>query len=507
MHIRVLPFDGQHVPHAHLESGETVVDWLILCQPQADTSALEWAALDQLTGGRIAAVLSSGDFKGKQAETLVLHQVPGIDAERVVLTGLGAPGAITLQSLQRALNSAARVVCQRQATTVGLLLPGEETTGLNVSVTSECAAIAFLEASHGQDLYKKERARSVPQSVSLLTNEAALDIAAAGCRRGMVLGEAINMARDLVNRHPQEIYPESLAEIATRTAADLGLQCEVFRTEQLRQQRMNAMLAVAQGSLHEPRMIVLRHNGADSAEPVTALVGKGVTFDSGGLSLKTAEGMLAMKCDMAGAATVLAVMAAAARLRLPVNLAGYLGLVENMVSGNSYRPGDVLTARNGITIEVQNTDAEGRLVLADVLNYAVDTGAARLVDLATLTGACVVALGDDVTGMFSNDDEWQQQILQAAKASGEDAWPMPMFDHYARQLESDVADCRNIGGRAGGAITAAKFLEKFVDGKPWVHLDIAGPSFASSSKSWRDGGATGCMVRTLVNALTPSAQK
>jgi leucyl aminopeptidase len=210
--------------------------------------------------------------------------------------------------------------------------------------------------------------------------------------------------------------------------------------------------------------------------------------------------MLTMKCDMAGAATVLAAMVAAARLKLPVNISGYMGLVENMVSGKSYKLGDVLKPRRGPTIEVNNTDAEGRLVLADVLSYAVDEGADKLIDLATLTGACVVALGEEVTGVFTNNQPWCDEVLSAAARAGEDVWQLPMFDHFTELIKSDVADIKNSGGRWGGAVTAAKFLEKYVGEKPWVHLDIAGPAFASSSKPYREGGGTGAMLRTLVEA-------
>jgi leucyl aminopeptidase len=238
--------------------------------------------------------------------------------------------------------------------------------------------------------------------------------------------------------------------------------------------------------------------------PVLALCGKGVTFDSGGLSLKPTDGMKTMKCDMAGAATVLATMTAIARLKLSVNVLGAMGLVENMPGGKSYKLGDVLTARNGVTIEVLNTDAEGRLVLADVLSYVVDKGAARLIDLATLTGACVVALGEDVVGAFTNDQPLCDEVLAAARRAGEDVWQLPMFDAYAEQLKSDVADCKNVGTRWGGAITAAKFLEKFVSATPWVHLDIAGPAFVETGKPHREGGGTGCMVRTLVELAASS---
>jgi leucyl aminopeptidase len=228
-------------------------------------------------------------------------------------------------------------------------------------------------------------------------------------------------------------------------------------------------------------------------------VGKGVTFDSGGLSLKPTDGMLTMKCDMAGAATVLGAMQAIARLALPINVTGVLGLVENMVSGNSYKLGDVLTARNGRTIEVQNTDAEGRLVLADALAVAVDRGAAKIVDLATLTGACVVALGNDVAGAMTNDQPWCDQVLAAGRVCGEPLWQLPMYSLYDEHIKSSVADIRNVGeGRWGGAIAGAKFLEQFVGKTPWVHLDIAGPAFRDKAKPFCDAGASGQYLRTLV---------
>jgi leucyl aminopeptidase len=265
----------------------------------------------------------------------------------------------------------------------------------------------------------------------------------------------------------------------------------------LAEEQMNSLLAVARGSDRPPRMVVLEYMQGGANAPTLALVGKGVTFDSGGYSLKPTDGMLAMKCDMAGASKVLGAMAAIAELGLKVNVIGMMGLVENLISGKAYKLGDVLTARNGKTIEVHNTDAEGRLVLADVLCYASER-TDRIIDLATLTGACVVALGMDVTGAFANDQPWCDAILAAAKTCGEAAWQFPMFDQYNELLKSDVADVKNVGGRWGGAITAAKFLENFVDKKPWVHLDIAGPAFAEGSKPHREGGGTGAMLRTLV---------
>ncbi|MBX6316044.1 MAG: leucyl aminopeptidase, partial [Isosphaeraceae bacterium] len=257
---------------------------------------------------------------------------------------------------------------------------------------------------------------------------------------------------------------------------------------------------VAAGSAEPPAFVVLRYQGGGDA-PTLALVGKGVTFDSGGLSLKSPESMRDMKADMSGAAIVLATMTVAAQLALPVNLAGYLALTENMTGGGAMKLGDCLRIRNGTTVEVLNTDAEGRLILADALCYAVEQGPSRLLDLATLTGACMVALGPKIAGLFSNDDAFAAEVLAACRLTGERAWRLPLDDDFDEQLKSHIADLKNIGNKYGGAITAAKFLQRFVGSTPWVHLDIAGPSWADSDSATRDAGATGCFVRTLIALL------
>ena len=322
---------------------------------------------------------------------------------------------------------------------------------------------------------------------------------AAPLESGNVLGEALNLVRELVNRPAGEIYPESFAARAEEVSREVGLEFEVWDQERLASERCGLLLGVAQGSARPPRLIIMRYRGGDTGQGPLALVGKGVTFDSGGLSLKPTDGMKTMKCDMAGAAAVLGAMATIARLKLPLNVVGLAGLVENMVGGNSFKLGDVLRVRTGKTVEVLNTDAEGRLVLGDVLDVAIEQQAARIVDVATLTGACMVALGTDVMGVMTNQQPWCDRVLAAAKACGEPAWQLPMFPEYKEQIKSNVADIKNVGeGRWGGAITAAKFLEEFVQGKPWVHLDIAGPAFLESPKPWIDAGATGAALRTLV---------
>jgi leucyl aminopeptidase len=484
---------------AATEWGQVDADWLIVGVPQDAPFCPPLAAFDQTLGGTLSRLKEAGDLTGKPADLVALHDVPQIAAKRLLLVGLGKPEKLTRGGFTKAVQAAARRTSEKKTNHVAFALSDTSIEAFGLGDALSVAATALAIGCVGQGLYQKEAKRFPFENVSILVGPSrSLRTAREALKRGQVLGEAVNLTRELVNRPACDIYPESVAETARRVASETGLSCEVLDLKQIEAERMGSLLAVAQGSDRPPRVVVLRYEGAGSGKPTLALVGKGVTFDSGGLSIKPTDGMKDMKCDMAGAATVLGAMAAIARLGLPVNVVGYMGLVENMISGRSYKLGDVLHARNGVTIEVLNTDAEGRLVLADVLSYAVDRGCDNIVDLATLTGACVVALGEDVVGAFANDQAWCDAVVGAATTVGEEVWQMPMFDSFADQLKSDVADCKNVGTRWGGAITAAKFLEKFVSEKPWVHLDIAGPSFASSANASREGGATGVMVRTLV---------
>ena len=480
-------------------------DWLIVGVPEAGEWPVELGALDDALQGQLSRLREAGDLTGKLAELLAVPDTPTLKSTRLLLVGLGLPSELSIARWDKAAMTAARHVSSKKDIRVAFCVP-DQLGPLSRQGAVEVLATALIVGSQGQDLYKAERTR-FPFAAAQIVLPPSSDIGAASTasERGRILGNAINLTRELVNRPPHEIYPETFAARALQEAIPCGLMCHVFDEHRLEAERFGSLLAVAKGSDRPARMVVLEHRGGAPDAPTLALVGKGVTFDSGGLSLKPTDGMLTMKCDMAGAATVLGVMTAIARLKLPVNVIGYCGLVENMLGGKAYKLGDVLTARNGVTIEVHNTDAEGRLVINDVLSYAVDHGADRLIDLATLTGACVDALGEDVTGAFTNNQAWCDQLLAASKTAGEDLWQLPMFDSFNELLKSDVADCKNVGGRWGGAITAAKFLEKFVSGKPWVHLDIAGPAFASSSKGHREGGATGCLVRTLVELAAAPA--
>ena len=483
---------------------EAEADWLVVGVPESPDLSGGFAALDAALGGTLSRLVEAEDLTGKLAESLSILDVPGIAAGRLLAVGLGKNDELNVERFGKAMMTAVRKVASKKNRSVVIALPESLPDGISAGDAAAVAARALIVGSVGQDSLKAEPGHHPLSAATVLASTESEADAKAGVGKGAIIGEAMNLTRNLVDLPPEMIYPESFAQRASEAAAAAGLTCTVLGQAELEAEKMGSMLAVSQGSDSEraPRRVKVEYKGGADDAPTLAIVGKGVTFDSGGLSLKPSDSMITMKCDMAGAATALGATIAIARLGLPVNVTGYMGLVENMVSGRSYKLGDILTARNGVTIEVQNTDAEGRLVLADVLSYAVDSGADRIIDLATLTGACVVALGEEVTGVFSNNQDWADAVLGAAKTAGEDAWQLPMFDHYADLLKSDVADCRNIGGRWGGAITAAKFLEKFVSEKPWVHLDIAGPSFASSNKSHREGGSTACMVRTLIEVAS-----
>ena len=470
---------------------EIEADALILGLYEGTPLSAHAAVFDQATDGLLSRLIEAQEITRDRYELTSLLAVGGVRAQHVLLVGLGPREGVDQGVAFRAAATAARQLAGKERHRLAVFLEDQWSAEL-----IQAAIAGVLTGCQGQDLYRAKKKRHAFGEVIFSGAESK------NLGTGEVLGQAVNLARQLVNEPPSEIYPESFVERAEQVAVDCGLEIEVWDEHRLADERCGALLAVARGSTRPPRLLILRHQGGRADTKPVALVGKGVTFDSGGLSLKPSDGMLTMKCDMAGAATVLAAMQAIARLELPVHVVGLMGLVENMVAGDSYKLGDVLTARNGKTIEVHNTDAEGRLVLADTLNVAVEQGSGQIIDLATLTGACVVALGNDVVGVMANDQGWCDEVLRAAQVCGEPAWQLPMFPEFGEQIKSGVADIKNVGeGRWGGAITAAKFLEEFVDDVPWVHLDIAGPSFLDKRKPWSDGGGTGVMVRTLVEVI------
>ena len=320
-----------------------------------------------------------------------------------------------------------------------------------------------------------------------------------GIEKGRILAEAVLLARDMVNEPPNVMTPTRMAEIASQMAAEQGLEVKVLEKDQMEELGMGALLGVARGSVQPPKLIMLSYKGAPDSEENLGIVGKGITFDTGGISLKPPAGMEDMKGDMAGGASVIASMKAIAQLKPRINVTGIIGATENMPGGNAQRPGDVVRSMSGKTIEIINTDAEGRLVLADALYYARQQGVTRIVDIATLTGAMVVALGHAASGLMGNNQELADQVISVGNDSGERMWQLPMYDDYKEEIKSNVADVKNSGGRPAGSISAAQFLSEFVDDTPWAHLDIAGTYLSKSEKGYLVRGGTGVPTRTLVN--------
>jgi leucyl aminopeptidase len=446
------------------------------------------AEFDKASGGLLTRLIESKEVSGKKGDVTTLLAPAGVKAGVVIVAGLGPKDTLDRGTAGKAAAAAAKALASKERGRIGFYLADNWPADI-----AEAAVCGSVVGCVGQDLYRAKKSRFP------LTDIVWAGIDAGAAKRGEILGDAVNLTRRLVNEPPSDMYPEAFAADAVKVAESSGMAIEVWDQSRLEAERCGSLLAVARGSSREPRLVILRYTGGPSDQPPLALVGKGVTFDSGGLSIKPTDGMKTMKCDMAGAATVLGAMQAIARLKLPVNVIGLCGLVENMISGDAFKLGDVLRARSGKTIEVLNTDAEGRLVLADVLDVCVQQNPSRIIDLATLTGACVVALGNDVAGLMTNDQPWCDALKAAADTCGEPVWQLPMFAEYGEQIRSEVADIKNVGdGRWGGAITAAKFLEEFVQGKPWIHIDIAGPAFLEGSKPWLDAGGSGFGVRMLV---------
>ena len=468
---------------AEIEADAIVVG---LYEEESPTGAA--AAIDEATGGALTRLIEAGEVKGEKLSIASMLAPSGVNATQVVVVGLGKRDAANRQLAFRAAATSAKKLAGKERKKLAYFLAEGWASDL-----VEAAVAGAIVGCQGQDLYRKEKKLTPPEEVLWACDDnAALD-------SGQALGEGVNFARRLVNEPASEIYPESFAQAAMEMAGDVGLSIDIWDEAKLKSEKCGSLLGVARGSDRPPRLVILRHQGAGEGAPTLALVGKGVTFDSGGYSLKLGDNMIDMKCDMAGAAAVVGAMQTIARLKLPVNVIGLVGLVENLVRGDAYKLGDVLTARSGKTIEVLNTDAEGRLVLADVLDVANSEGASKIIDLATLTGACMVALGNDIAGLMTNDQAWCDAVKAASEVAGEETWQLPMHDFFGEQIKSEVADIKNIGdGRWGGATTAAKLLEEFVGDTPWVHIDIAGPAFLSKPKSWIDAGGSGCLVRTLV---------
>lgn len=452
------------------------------------------ASVDELTGGALRSAIEDGAFKGNTYETEWIYPAPGLKARRVLIIGTGKADAYDRRVYRQVVGAAVRIARRKGSGRIVLALnpPG----GLGSGLAAESAADAAVCALSGSDLYKDKPRQNQVEGVRVWveTPDAALEQALV---RGQAIGQAVNFARWLGDEPSNVMTPLRVAEEARKMAEANGIECEVLEESQLREMGMGSLLAVSAGSQYPPCVVVLTYRGAGDAS-FTGLVGKGVTFDTGGISIKPAQDMHYMKYDMCGAADVISAVQALAQMRAPVNVLAVAGLVENMPGGRATRPGDVVRAANGKTIEIINTDAEGRLVLADALDLAIKRGAEKLVDVATLTGAIKVALGDLATGLFARPDNWANALLAAAETAGERLWRMPVYPEYKDNLKSNIADLMNTGARAGGACNAAVFIEQFVGDKPWAHLDVAGTAWLEKDFPWQGKGATGAMVRTLI---------
>jgi len=463
------------------------------------------ARVNTASGGALGEVLTAEKFQGKVGQVTHLHTNGRLPARRVVVVGLGKRADTTGESLRRAA-----AVGLRRARDLGARAVAIEVLGDRLPPRQRAQAVVegAILGTYTFDRYKREKSDKQVESLSLAEPDGRQRREAAeGARRGEIFARSTWLARDLINAPANDVHPTHLAKVAADIAKEAGLGLQVFERADCRKMGMGLFLGVAAGSGQPPKFIHLTYTPAGRSRKRVAVIGKGITFDSGGLDLKSAEGMLRMKNDMSGAAAVLGIMQALPALKPAVEVHGLIAATENMPSGAAIRPGDILKAMNGTTIEIGNTDAEGRLTLADAICYAAQkVGADEIVDMATLTGACVVALGPLCSGLFANDQGLANRLLAAAATAGERVWQLPLIDEYRENLKSDVADLNNVGPRGGGAITAGLFLKEFAGDKSWAHLDIAGPAFTEKDTPLAPKGATGYAVRTILTYLTEAGR-
>jgi leucyl aminopeptidase len=458
--------------------------------------------IDQVSGGLLKRIAEAGELTGKTLEFTLFHGPAGIKAGRLLVIGAGKREKFDSAVLRKIAGAAVRYLKSRGVHKFAFLIRENEVNADAAQAFAEGATAADFES----DKYKtdKKNDKFIESAVLAGFSDAQKSAGEQGLRKGQIIGEAQNFARDLINEPSNKLTPRILAEKAQAMAREAGLAVDILDENKIASLKMGALLSVAQGSIEPPRMIVVTYTPAAPAKsgtPVIGIVGKAVTFDTGGISIKPSEGMEKMKYDMAGGATMLGVMRAIAALKPNVKVICVVPATENMPGGRAQKPGDVQTAMSGKTIEVLNTDAEGRLILADAVHYAKQLGATHLVDAATLTGAIVVALANINVGVFSGADQpWTDRVLASAKAAGEKMWQLPMDDEYREFIKGTVADIQNIGsGKGGGSITGAWFIREFAGDTPWVHLDIAGTAWNDDAKAWLAKGPTGVGLRTLVH--------
>ena len=461
------------------------------------------ALLDRALDGSLRKLVQSKEFEGKANEVLLYHTQGSVPAKRLMLVGLGKKNEVTLETIRQAMGSAAKRVRQAKAGSFTVVLPTVIPAGMSSLEIAQAMVEGAILGSYQFTVYRTAAADHIVEGMKILIpQKGQLKQVTEGIRRGVATAEATVFVRDLCNHPSNVLTPARVAEEAKAIAKAEKISIKILEQKDMERLGMGALLGVARGSQEPPKFIILEYNGAKKKdERPVVLVGKTITFDTGGISLKPAENMEHMKADMTGGAEVLASIRAAARLKLPLRLISILPVAENMPGGRAMKPGDVVMTLSGKTVEVQNTDAEGRLILADGLAYAMRYKPAALIDIATLTGACVVALGQFAIGMFGTDQALKEQVRKSGQKAGERVWEMPLWEEYFEQLKSDVADMRNIGGRGGGMITAALFLSKFVGDCPWVHLDIASTDWSERERAYVPKGPTAIGTRLLLQYL------
>ena len=458
-------------------------------------------AVDRALGGAISSLIQERELKGRKGELTLVHTLGKMVPARVLVAGLGKESQFSADRVRTVSAEACRYLRRRGVETIATIAHGAGIGGMDAGESGEAIAEGAILGLYRFDKYKtsNEDTTEVAELTVVESDRAKVQPLEEGVSVGSALADAVNLCRNMANEPANYMTPTRMAEVALEVAQESGLEIEVLDRAQLQELGMGAFLGVAQGSHEPPKLIVLRYKGDQDHESNSlGLVGKGITFDSGGISIKPSSGMGAMKGDMAGGASVICAMKAIGALKPRINVTAVVPATENMPGGSAQRPGDVVKAMNGKTIEIDNTDAEGRLILADAVTYARSLGLDRIVDVATLTGAIEIALGKVCIGAFGNDQQLMDRVLEAAQQTGERTWQMPMFDDYKEQFRSDVADIKNVGGRAAGSITGAQIIGEFADGAAWVHLDIASTSRSDSTKGYNPKGATGVPLRTLV---------
>jgi leucyl aminopeptidase len=466
--------------------------------------------LDEASGGVVRSVIESEELKGKEGETVYVHLASsgsGLRARRLLLVGVGAREDYTPAQVSQMAGTALRFLRGKNVKTIGLVTRADGDVEKTAAAATEGAIMGLFEPDKYRTVDKEERTIERLVIIAEGTDEEALQ---RGAERGQIIGESVNFTRDLSNEPGAYMTPTDMAERARQIANEFGLNVDVLDEARMEQEGMGALLSVSHGSEEDAKLIILKYTPRDATaqdeENLLAFVGKGITFDSGGISLKPGENMELMKYDMTGGATVLGAMRAIAQLKPSIPVLGVVPASENLPSGKATKPGDVVKAMSGKTIEIINTDAEGRLILSDAICYAKKLGAKRVIDMATLTGAVSIALGDVNTAVLGTDQELIDEIIGAGKEVGEKFWQLPLDKEYTKQIKSDIADIKNVGGRKAGTITAAAFLKEFADGISWAHLDIAGTAWGDDAKPYRAKGPTGVAVRTLINIVDRAAR-